>query len=180
VQTINGRDFRVSPGCYFAANSGMRTAVLTTLLSLANVQNRDRVLELYSGAGVLTAFLAEQAAELIAVEINEDAIADAVVNLDHLDNVSVYQGWVEDVLPTLEARPDVVVVDPPVKGMSDTAVRRLIAHAIPKLLYVSSDIATLARDGKRLAKAGYRLTAIQPLDTSPQTFRFHTVSRWER
>lgn len=180
VQTINGRDFRVSPGCYFAANSGMRTAVLTTLLSLANVQNTDIVLELYSGAGVLTAFLAEQAAELIAVEINEDAIADAVVNLDHLDNVSVYQGWVEDVLPTLEARPDVVVVDPPVKGMSDTAVRRLIAHAIPKLLYVSSDIATLARDGKRLAKAGYRLTAIQPLDTSPQTFRFHTVSRWER
>jgi 23S rRNA (uracil1939-C5)-methyltransferase len=179
VQTIHGRDFRISPGCYFAANSGMRTAVLTTLLSLANLQKSDTVLELYSGAGVFTAFLAQQAAEVTAIEINEDAVADAVINLDHLDNVAVYQGWVEDVLPTLAAQADVAVVDPPVKGMSETAVHHLIPHAIPKLLYVSSDIATLARDGKQLAKAGYRLAAIQPLDTSPQTFRFHTVSRWE-
>jgi len=179
VQAINGRDFRVSPGCYFALNSGMRTAVIKSLLSLANLQGTETVLDAYSGVGTLTAFLAEQAKEIVAIEINEDAINDATVNLDHTDNVSLYQGWLEDVLPTLDIQPDVIVVDPPTKGLSTTAVDHIIALATPKLLYVSADIATLARDGKRLGKVGYKLTEIQPIDTHPQTFRFHTVSLWE-
>jgi 23S rRNA (uracil1939-C5)-methyltransferase len=179
VQTINERDFRVSPGCYFAPNAGMRTAVITTLLSLANFQGTETLLEGYSGVGTLTAFLAEQVREVVAIEINEDAVNDAMVNLDHTENVSLYQGWLEDVLPTLDIQPDVIVVDPPAKGLSPTAVDHIIARAAPKLLYVSADIATLARDGKRLAKAGYQLTQIQPFDTSPHTYHFHTVSLWQ-
>ena len=179
VQTINGRDFRVSPGCYFAPNSGMRTAVIQSLLSFANLQGTETVLEAYSGVGVLTAFLAEQAKEIVAIEVNEDAVNDAAVNLDHTENVSLYQGWIEDVLPTLDIQPDVIVVDPPAKGLSPTAVDHIIARAAAKLLYVSADIATLSRDGKRLARAGYRLTEIQPIDSSPQTYHFDTVSLWE-
>lgn len=178
VQTIKERDFRVSPGCYFAPNSGMRTAVIDSSLSLANLQGTETVLEGYSGVGVLTAFLAERAKEIVAIEINEDAINDAITNLDHTENVSLYQGWLEDVLPTLDIQPDVIVVDPSEKGLSPTAVDHIIARAIPKLLYVSADIATLARDGKRLSKAGYHLAEIQPIDTSPQTYHFHTVSLW--
>ncbi|PIE81712.1 MAG: hypothetical protein CSA11_03425 [Chloroflexi bacterium] len=179
VQTINGRDFRVSPGCYFAPNTGMRTAVIQSLLSLANLQGSETILEGYSGGGTLTAFLAEAAAEIVAVEINEDAINDAIVNLNHTENVSLYQGWLEDVLPTLNRQPDVIVVEPPTKGLSGTAVDHLIACTAPKLLYVSADIATLARDGKRLSKAGYQLAQIQPIDTSPHTYHFHTVSLWQ-
>ena len=179
VQTVNGRDFRVSPGCYFAPNSGMRTAVIHALLSLATLQGTEIVLEGYSGVGMLTAALAEQARELIAIEINADAVDDAAFNLDHTDNVTLYQGWLEEVLPTLNMQPDVVVVDPPAKGLSPTAVDHLIACAAPKLLYVSSDIATLARDGKRLSKAGYNLIKLQPIDTEPQTYHFHTISLWQ-
>ncbi len=179
VQTINGRDFRVSPGCYFALHSGMRTAVIQSLLALANLQGTETILEGYSGVGTLTAFLAESAKEIIAVEINEDAVNDAIVNLNHTENVSLYQGWLEDVLPTLDIQPDVIVLDPPEKGLSGTAVDHIIARAAPNLLYVSADIATLARDGKRLGKAGYKLTQIQPIDTSPQTYHFHTVSLWQ-
>ena len=179
VQTIKGRDFRVSPGCYFAPNSGMRTAVIDTLLAFANLQGTETVLEGYSGVGILTAFLAEQAKEIVAIEINEDAINDAITNLDHTENVSLYQGWLEDVLPTLDIQPDLIVLDPPEKGLSPTAVDHIIARAAPKLLYLSADIATLARDGKRLTKAGYQLTEIQPIDISPQTYHFHTVSLWQ-
>jgi 23S rRNA (uracil1939-C5)-methyltransferase len=179
VQTISGRDFRMSPGCYFAPNAGMRTAVIQSLLSLANLQGTETVLEGYSGVGTLTAFLAEQAKEIIAIEINEDAVNDAIVNLNHTDNVSLYQGWLEDVLPTLDIQPDIIVVDPPEKGLSTTAVDHIIARVASKLLYVSSDIATLARDGKRLTKAGYKLSEIQPIDTYPQTYHFHTVSLWQ-
>lgn len=179
VQTINGRDFRVSPGCYFAPNSGMRTAVITTLLSLAKLQGTETVLDAYSGAGILTAFLAEQAQSVIAIEINEDAANDAIVNLNHTENVSLYQGWLEDVLPTLDVPFDVIVLDPTAKGLSTTAVDDIIARTCPKLLYISEDIATLARDGKRLAKAGYRLVEVQPIDSSPQTFHFQTVSLWQ-
>jgi 23S rRNA (uracil1939-C5)-methyltransferase len=180
VQTIGGRDFRVSPGCYFAPNTAMRTAVLTTVLAQANLQGAEVVLDAYCGVGAFTAFLAEQAAQVIAVEVNEDAVNDAVANLDHLDNVSLYQGWLEEVLPTLESKPDVVVVDPPAKGLSVTAVQQIIALAPAKLIYVSEDIATLARDSKHFTRAGYKLVEIQPLDTSPQTYHFHTVSLWQR
>jgi len=179
VQTIYGQDFRVSPGCYFAPNPLMRTAVVTTLLAMANLQGTETVLDGYSGVGVFTAFLAERAAQIIAVEANADAIQDAIVNLDHLDNVSLYQGWLEEVLPTLAEPPNVMIVDPPMKGLSTTAVDEIAALSPAKLLYVSSDIATLARDGKRLARAGYTLVEIQPLATRPQTYHFETVSLWQ-
>lgn len=179
VQTINGRDFRVSPGCYFAPNSDMRTAVIQSLLSLATLQDTETVLEGYSGVGVFTAALAQHAQEVIAIEINEDAVDDAAFNLNHTDNVTLYQGWLEDVLPSLDIDPDVIVIDPPAKGLSPTAVDQIVACAAPKLLYVSSDIATLARDGKRLTKAGYKLTKLQPIDTEPQTYHFHTISLWQ-
>lgn len=179
VQTINGQDFRVSPGCYFAPNSDMRTAVINAFLSLANLQGTETILEAYSGVGTLTASLAQHAKEIVAIEVNEDAVNDAAVNLNHTENVSLYQGWMEDVMPTLDIQPDVIVVDPPAKGLSPTAVDHIIARAAPKLLYLSTDIATLARDGKRLTRAGYRLVEIQPIDTSPQTFHFDTVSLWQ-
>lgn len=178
VQAVNGRDFRVSPGCEFQTSQAGAELVLQTVLAYANLGGREVVLELYSGVGLLTAFLAAQAAQVAAVEVNEDAVADTAVNLADYDNVSLYQGWVEDVLPALDVAPALIVVNPPAEGLSKEALQGVTAIAAPRLIYVSSDIATLARDGKHLSRAGYRLVEIQPIDTQPQTYRLETVSLW--
>lgn len=178
VQSAGGRDFRVSPGCYFFPSPAALPALVETILAYAALSGAERVVDGYSGVGLFTHFLAERAAEVIAIEINPDAIADAAVNLDHTDNVALYEGWLEEVLPELP-RPDLLLVHPPAKGLAKTAVHAILAQRPPKLIYVSSDIATLARDGKQLAAAGYTLQAIQPIDTAPQTYQMDTVSLWQ-
>ncbi|MCA9975119.1 MAG: class I SAM-dependent RNA methyltransferase [Anaerolineales bacterium] len=180
VQSVKGRDFRVSPGCVFHISPPGAALVVETLLAYAQLSGQETVLELYSGVGTLTAFLAEAAAQIVAVEVNEDAVADTAVNLADFDNVSLYQGWVEDVLPALDIAPDLVVLNPPDPGLSKEALHAVTAVAASRLIYISSDIATFARDAKHLTRAGYHLAEIQPVDTQPQTYRMETVSLWTR
>ncbi len=177
IQSVGGRDFRVSPGGYFAPSPAMLGPIIETILAYAQLNGRETVIDAYSGVGLFTAFLAERAATVSAIEMNPDAIADTAVNLAHTDNVAVYEGWMEEVLPALPT-PDLLLVHPPDKGLSKGAMRAITHSHPPRLIYVSSDIATLARDGKQLAQAGYTLHAIQPLDTAPQTYHLETVSLW--
>jgi 23S rRNA (uracil1939-C5)-methyltransferase len=179
VQSVKGRDFRVSAGCYFPPSPAVTGQLIDTVLGCASLSGREQILELYSGVGTLTAFLAPQAAEIIAVERNEDAAADAAVNLDEFDNVSLYVGLVEEILPLLEIKPDLVIADPPSAGLGPAAVDGIVATAAPRLIYISSDVATLARDGRSLTQAGYRLVELQPIDMFPQTYRCQIVSLWQ-
>ncbi len=180
VQAVRGRDFRVSAGVFFYPSPPATEKLVETVLSLAGLSGQETVLELYSGVGTLTAFLAAAAAEVIAVEANEDAVADMAVNLEDVDNVTVYEGVVEEILPLLAAQPDVVVVDPPEGGMPASVLQPLIQLAPTRLIYVSGDVATLARDARYLIRAGYRLVQVQPIDMEPQTYRILTVSLWQR
>ncbi|MEM7113128.1 MAG: class I SAM-dependent RNA methyltransferase [Chloroflexota bacterium] len=175
-----GRVFRVSPGCYFAPSTTAASMIIDAVLDYAQLSGTETVLEGYSGVGTLTAFLAQQAREVTSVEINENAIEDMAVNLDDCDNVTLYHGWFEEVAPLLEVVPDLAVINPPQSGLTPNASRALLAKKPKKMIYVSSDIATLARDGKHLARGGYRLTAVQPIDALPQTFQITAVSLWER
>ncbi len=180
VQQVNGRDFRISPGVEMMSSPAGMALVVETVLRYAALTSEKNVVELYSGAGTLTAFLAEQAGELIAVERNPDAVSDLTVNLDDLNNVNVFEGEVETVLPLLPERVDVMVAHPWANGLSRGAVAAVIAARPPRFIYVSSDVATLARDGRSLAKAGYQLVEVQPIDMQPQTFHIETVSLWEQ
>ena len=178
LKSAKGRDFRVSPGCYFQASNA--AAVIDTILDYAQLSNQEVVIDAYSGVGLLTAFLAESAAAVIGIEVNEDAVADTAVNLHQTNNVSLYQGWVEEILPALDVQPHLIVLNPPAQGLSRDARYAVLSQAAKRLIYVSSDIATLARDGKQLAKDGYKLTAVQPIDRHPQTFHIDTISLWTR
>ncbi|UCG25772.1 MAG: class I SAM-dependent RNA methyltransferase [Chloroflexota bacterium] len=180
LQAAGERVFRVSAGCYFLNNSAAAEFILETVLAYGALSGEESVLELYSGVGTLTASLAGNAAEIVAVERNPDAVADAIVNLAEFDNVSLYEGQVEEVLPMLNVMPDMIVVDPPGSGLPPAVLDEMASLAPAQMLYVSSDIATLARDGRRLAAKGYRLSQIQPLDAHPQTYHVQTVSRWSR
>lgn len=177
---VKGRLFRVSPGCYFQPSQAAAEMVVDAVLAYAQLSGTETVLEGYSGVGMLTAFLAESSREVVAIEMNENAVEDTAVNLDAFDNVSLYHGWLEEVVPALDMMPDLAVVNPPASGLTPDASRALLAKKPSKIIYVSSDIATLARDGKHLARGGYRLTAVQPIDALPQTFQITAVSLWER
>ncbi|MCI0398840.1 MAG: class I SAM-dependent RNA methyltransferase [Chloroflexi bacterium] len=179
VQTIKERDFRVSAGVFFYPSPPATALLVDSVLGYAALTGAETVLEAYSGAGTLTAFLAPAAASLVAVEANPDAVADAAVNLDEFDNVSLYQGTAEAVLPLLDVIPQVMVVDPPAEGLSPAVLDQIRRLTPGRLVYVSADAATLARDGKRLAAAGYTLLELQPIDMFPQAFPILTVSAWD-
>ncbi len=178
LQAIAGRLFRVSAGCFFRVSQSAIEVMVETVLSYASLAGSETVLELYSGVGTLTAFLATRAAELVAVEMNPDAVSDAAANLEDIDNVNLYQGSVEEVLPLLTVQPDLIVVDPPSSGLPPEVLDHVVELSPAKLLYISSDVATLARDGGRLSAKGYRIVRLQPIDMQPQTFHVLTVSEW--
>lgn len=179
VQSVKGRNFRVSPGCYFPPSPAAAALVVDQMLAYAGLRGAEKVLELYSGVGLLTAFLAAGAAEVVAIELNEDAVADTAVNLPDADNVTLYTGWVEDILPALAVQPDLVVMNPSAQGLTREARTAVTNLRAPRLIYVSSDVATLARDTKFLARAGYQLIEVQPIDMRPQTYHVETVSLWQ-
>ncbi len=115
-----------------------------------------------------------------AVEQSASACDDFAYNLDDLESVSLYQASVEQALPSLLPHPDAVVVDPPRAGLGREILSALISHAPARLVYVSCDPSTLARDGRILSAAGYRLERVTPVDLFPQTFHIETVSSWAR
>lgn len=180
VQAVKGRDFRVTAGCFFQPSPPATEFLVDTVLQYAQLSGAETVLELFSGVGTLTAFLAPEAAELTGVEMNPDAIADAAVNLDEFDNVTLFEGPAEEILPLLALDPDVVIVDPPPSGLPIPVLDEIVDLGPDRIVYVSSEVATLARDGRRLTAAGYTLVEVQPIDMHPQTSRILTVSAWKR
>ena len=124
------------------------------------------LLDLYCGVGLFSLFLAESGCRLVGVEASEQAVDDFACNLDEFDGVEIYQGAAEVVLPSLDLRPDAVVVDPPREGLARPVIDSLLHLAAPTLVYVSCDPATLARDAKRLTAGGYRLEKL-PLRPVP-------------
>lgn len=179
IHKIKGREFHISSGCYQPPSIVAFEQVVTAVMTYADLQGPESVLDLYSGVGLLTAFLADKAKEVVAVESNRDAVADAIANLEHTDNVSLYQDFVENGLDSIDVKPDVIVMHPPEKGMSRGAITAVTQKEAPRLITVSSDIAIMARDGKQLREAGYDLVQVQPIDMQPQTYHVETVMLWK-
>jgi 23S rRNA (uracil1939-C5)-methyltransferase len=177
---IGGRDFRVTAGSDFRANVSQLEALAALVLELAAPAATDAVLDLYGGVGFFGAFLAPHCALLTVVESYPPAATDADANLEDFDHVDIIEGSVEDIVPELEESYDIAVLDPPPAGLSRDALDALDAAGIRRLVYVSSDPATLARDLKRLVAKGYALGAVHPIDLNPQTYYIDAVAVLER
>ncbi len=173
---VLGRDFRVTAGSFFQVNPEVAGMLVETVLSSLELQGNETILDLYSGVGLFTAFIAEHAALVMSVESYPPAVTDAEENLAHLENVDLIEGAVEAVLDDLEGSFDGVVVDPPRTGLAVEVIDALARLAPPGLVYVSCDPATLARDAGRLARHGYTLVEVHPLDMFPQTFHIESVA----
>jgi 23S rRNA (uracil1939-C5)-methyltransferase len=174
--TVKGREFRVSAGGFFQVNLAQAEVLVDQVLTRLDLQGHETVLDLYSGVGLFTAFMAERAAAITSIESYPTAVTDADENLADFDNLDLVEGAVEDVLPDLEGPFDAVVLDPPRTGMEPQALDALMSLAPSKIVYVSCDPATFARDAKRMATKGYQITDIQPVDMFPQTWHIELVA----
>jgi 23S rRNA (uracil1939-C5)-methyltransferase len=179
---IKDRLFRVTAGSFFQVNLPQAETLVDLVLSGLDLQGHEQVLDLYSGVGLFSTFLAERASLLTTIEGYPPAVDDADFNLRDFENVSLIEGAVEGGLAQLEdsASFDAAVIDPPRVGMEPEALTALADLAPQKIVYVSCDPATLARDAKRLAARNYRLLSVQPVDMFPQTYHIETVALFAR
>lgn len=177
---VNGRAFQVSAGAFFQVNTWVAGEMVRYVLENCGTTHETTLLELFSGVGLFSAFLAPRVKQLIAVESSEVACDDFVLNLDEFENVELYEGSVEDVLSSLSVSAQIILMDPPRSGIGVDVVERITKMAADQVVYISCDPATLARDAKDLIRAGYRLEEITPFDMFPHTAHIESVSIWQR
>jgi 23S rRNA (uracil1939-C5)-methyltransferase len=179
---LDGVSFRVTAGSFIRPNIGALPGMIRAVIDLLDPRPTERILDLYAGVGIFSAFIAPRASLVTLVESYPPAVTDADANLSDFDNVDVIEGGVDAVLPALEGQYAAAVVDPPGRfgGLTDATVSALVDRDVRRLIYVSEEPATLARDCRKLGKAGFQLTAAQPVDLAPQTADFEVAARFER
>ncbi len=180
VMQVNEKPFVVSAGSFFQTNFSGAGALVDEVRAMVKECNPRRMLDVYCGAGLFSAFLAGEVAELAGIEASASACRDFAINLDEYDNVSLYQGAAEHVLPALDFKADGVILDPPRGGLRPEARRALVMHKAHAIVYVSCNPATLARDAKHLLEAGYNLQKSILVDMFPQTFHVESVNLFTR
>lgn len=180
VYTILDRHFQVSARSFFQVNTPLAETMVTYLLDHLPLTDESRLLELYAGVGLFSAFLAAKVGHLTAIESSGSACHDFITNLDDFDNIILYEADVEAVMPSLNMPIDLVIADPPRSGLAP-AVHDALANLLPKqIAYISCDPATLARDVKKLIENGYHLNSVQPFDLFPQTAHIESVVMMSR
>jgi 23S rRNA (uracil1939-C5)-methyltransferase len=181
-ERVAGHEYRVSAGSFFQVNTPGAEALVDTVASYLSPHPYETLLDLYCGVGLFSLALAPRVAQVIAVEAHPAAVADARFNVEAagLDNVRVIEGDVADILITLDEPVHAAIADPPRSGCGPEVAARLAALGPRRLVYVAYDPATLARDAKTLAAAGYRLVEVQPLDLFPQTYHIESVGLFVR
>ena len=179
-EELRGRSFRVSPPSFFQVNTQMAETLIELVESYFAPRSSDILLDAFGGVGTFGLSLAPRVARVIEIEESPDAVADAKANAVELANVEFQRGKVEEILPKLKSKIDLVVADPPRAGIALAAVAAIIAQQPRAIAYVSCDPATLARDARQLVDGGYRLIEVQPVDLFPQTYHIESVSWFAR
>jgi len=179
---ISGKDFRVSAASFFQVNTVMAEKMVEYLISKLPVTPSTTLLDVYCGVGLFSKFFAAKCQQVIGIETSESACEDFAFNLDEFDNVELYEGAAEDVLPGLAGRLDsstYAIVDPPRAGIERHALDAILSIKPQIIAYVSCDPSTLARDAARLIYGGYRLVDVTPFDLFPQTYHIESISIFE-
>ncbi len=183
VINVLGRDFKVSAASFFQVNTVMAEKVVQHLITQLPVTESSTLLDVYCGVGLFSASFAPKCRSVIGIESSESSCEDFGVNLDEFENVELYEGLAEDILPGLVgqiANFSCAIVDPPRAGLDKTAVDGILKLNPRVIAYVSCDPSTLARDAARLINGGYKLREVTPFDLFPQTYHIESVSIFER
>jgi 23S rRNA (uracil1939-C5)-methyltransferase len=177
---VLGRHFIVSAASFFQVNSELACAMVRHLLAYLPLKDDMTVLDVYSGVGLFSAFIAQKVKRLVGIEISSEACEDFTTNLDEYDHVELYEAAAEEVLTGVNFNPDLIVMDPPRSGLGTKTVEGILAQGADHLVYISCDPATLARDGKQLAAGGYSLMKVSLFDMFSQTYHIESMSFWEK
>ncbi len=174
--------FRISSGSFFQVNTAGAEVLVDLVRRYLAPKGHETLLDLYSGVGLFGLSLASQVGLVFGIEADESAMEDAAFNVEALglENVALHEGPVEEVLRALWEPADLAILDPPRSGAGQEVIAQLRRLRVRRLVYVSCDPATLARDVVHLQAQGYHLLDLQPVDMFPQTYHIETVSVWER
>lgn len=180
---ILGLRFAISATSFFQVNPLGMELLYSKVLAAAG--DYSVAVDAYCGIGSIALLLAKKGAKVYGIETIPSAIVDANANakLNEIDNVTFIQGKVEEILPKLLERqlePDLVVLDPPRKGCEEVVLAAIAKSQIPKIVYVSCNPSTLARDLAILSQKGYQTTWVQPVDMFPQTYHTECVAQLMR
>ena len=173
--------FEISPLSFFQVNPLQTEVLYNKALEYANLGENDTVFDIYCGIGTISLFLAQKAKKVYGIEIVEEAIKDAKRNaeINNLDNVEFYVGKAEEVVPKMYKqgkRANVVVVDPPRKGCDEKVLDTIVSMEPDRVVYVSCNPSTLARDLNYLDERGYKCLEVQPVDMFPHSVHIENVS----
>ena len=181
TDTIGPIAYQISPQSFYQVNPVQTQKLYEKALEYAGLEGNETVWDLYCGIGTISLFLAQKAKQVYGVEIVPAAIEDAKRNatLNHITNAEFFVGKAEEVLPEKYEKEgiyaDVIVVDPPRKGCEESVLATMVKMQPKRIVYVSCDSATLARDLKYLRGEGYEVKKVQGVDQFPHTVHVETV-----
>lgn len=180
VESMEGLEFRVGPKSFYQTNSLQAYELYKVVREYADIKEGELVYDLYTGTGTIANFVAGKAGKVVGIEYVEDAIKDARVNSEAngINNTIFFAGDMKDVLTdefiSVHGRPDVMIVDPPRAGMHGDVVNVILNARPERIVYVSCNPATQARD-LALLDVAYRVVAVQPVDMFPHTHHVENV-----
>jgi 23S rRNA (uracil1939-C5)-methyltransferase len=174
-------DFELSANSFFQTNTRGAAVLYETARQYAGLTGDEVVMDLYCGTGTIAIYLASMAKEVVGIEMMESSVRDAQENCrrNGIDNCRFVQGDIRFVLPQIDLRPDVVIIDPPRAGMHADVVKGIVSLLPETIVYVSCNPSTLARDLGML-KDHYEIAEVQPVDMFPHTFHIEAVAKLRR
>ena len=177
-ERIGPYEFIISANSFFQTNSVGAQTLYDKTKEYADLQGHETVLDLYSGTGTIGIYLADSAKHVIGIEQVESAVSNAQRNcrINHISNCRFVQGDIKDKLPQLTEKPHVVVIDPPRAGMHKDVIQQVLRLAPERIVYVSCNPASLARDVALLSDV-YDLLEVQPVDMFPHTYHIEAVAK---
>lgn len=186
IDSIDGIEFEISPLSFYQVNPVQTEVLYGKAVKLADLQGDETVLDLYCGIGTISLFFARKAKKVFGVEIVPEAIVDAKKNAERngITNAEFAVGAAEEVIPRLYEEEgisaDIVVVDPPRKGCDEKLLETILQISPKKIVYVSCNPATWARDLAALKEGGYEVKEVQPVDQFPHSVHVETVVGLQR
>lgn len=174
-----GKRYRASVASFFQVNRPQVERLIGVAMDWLDPRPQETILDAYSGVGTFTLQMADRVSRVVAVESGPSANADARINTAGLENVALVEGNFGEVALPVD-RVDGVIIDPPRAGIAPEGMEELIRLSPERIVYVSCDPTTLARDAALLVEAGFRLDAVQPVDLFPQTYHVETVALMTR
>ncbi|NIK11657.1 23S rRNA (uracil(1939)-C(5))-methyltransferase RlmD [Alkalibacillus almallahensis] len=182
VDRIHDLEFAISAQSFYQVNPEQTEKLYDQALKYAQLSGKETVIDAYCGIGTISLFLAQHAKKVYGVEVVPQAVDDAKDNAkrNHIDNADFFVGEAEKVMPWWKAQglnPDVIVVDPPRKGCDEKLLQAMVDMEPDRIVYVSCNPSTLARDLAILADSGYETQEIQPVDMFPQASHVESVTR---